>query len=698
MKKYKIHICAFVIFIGVLIIGNLIIDLYQRGLVEEKMASINTKSSSVTNEISQYINTAACVSNVIASLVSESKDLSEVEGNISNIIKSFNMDFQIEVAPKGYIQYVYPSTEVSKKLIGKSIYEHTSQKGHNKLLTYGNKTYVSEFMTLFDGTKGMIIRSYLYSGNMEESNSGAVSVIIREEQLVNIVEKHFNGQYNYNIVSGSAKDDNYMHILGSENYIKDNEKLAVDINLMDKKWKLNVSTKSIGEVNKDDAVGRIMVLAIAMVVYIKVYLIMKYAMTLKYQYGKINKAKEKIRRSEQKYKGFFEMSPDFIFVIDPNKKIIIEKNKYFNNVLEINSLDEIKCSTENGLVNGEYIIDLCSESEDVSILRAVVKGKNGKNKEVDIHCRMLSEENNQLSIICVGRDLAFKRKIEEMEKAQKEKEKLLNEAIEYDKVKTEFFANMSHELRTPLNVILGSLQLVNLTLSKSNDDIKPTIEKSNKVVKQNCYRLLRIISNIIDITKFESNYLHLEIKQVNMVSLIEDITLSIIDYANSKNVVVEFDTDIEEVFMLCDPDKIERIILNLLSNAIKFTNPGDNIYVNVKDYNDNIEIIVKDTGIGIPSEKVNLIFERFRQVNKSFIREHEGSGIGLSLVKSLVEMHGGNIYAESKLGTGSEFVISLPKKYLETEVDDECAVALLGDVNRDFVEKISIEFSDIYFN
>ncbi|MEF9951846.1 MAG: HAMP domain-containing sensor histidine kinase [Clostridium sp.] len=695
MKKYKIHICAFIVFIGILVIGNLIVDLYERGYRDEQEAAIQKTASNAATEISQYINTATCVSNVVATLVSESKSLSDVENNINDIIESFNMDFQLEVAPEGYIQYIYPKTESNNKLLGKSINEHSPQNGLNVLLDFGKKTYVSDFITLFDGRRGMIVRSQLYNKADGNMNTGSVSVVITEQQLKNIVEKHFKGKYKYNVVSGNDKSGNFKYIFGSNKFIE--KPKSTDINLMDKKWVIQVDPDNINMPNNNTKVGRIITLAIAIIAYIKVYLIMKYAMTLKYQYSKIRIAKEKIRSSEHKYKSIFEMSPDFIFVIDPITRKIKEKNKYYQEVLDIETLEDIILTSEEGSKNGQSIVDVCIENKDVNIFRANVKGRNGDNKEIDIHASLPGEDFNTYGIVCIGRDLSFKRKIEKMEIEREEKEKLLNEAIEYDKVKTEFFANMSHELRTPLNVILGSLQLVNLTLSK-NEDTKPTIEKSNKIIKQNCYRLLRIISNIIDITKFESNYLHLEIKQVNMVSLIEDITLSIIDYANSKNISIEFDTEIEEVYMYCDPDKIERIILNLLSNAIKFTNKGDNIFVNVLDLGKSIEISVRDTGIGIPKEKVDIVFERFRQVNKSFIREHEGSGIGLSLVKSLVEVHGGDIYAESELGKGSRFVITIPKDYLKPDCEDECAVALIGEENRDFVEKISIEFSDIYFN
>ncbi|MDF2879427.1 MAG: sensor signal transduction histidine kinase, partial [Clostridia bacterium] len=154
-----------------------------------------------------------------------------------------------------------------------------------------------------------------------------------------------------------------------------------------------------------------------------------------------------------------------------------------------------------------------------------------------------------------------------------------------------------------------------------------------------------------------------------------------------------FDTDIEEKIVACDSDKIERIILNLLSNAIKFTKSGGKIEVTLADADDTIKISIKDTGIGIPKEKQNFIFERFIQIDKSLSRNREGSGIGLSLVKSLVELHNGNISVNSVHGQGSEFIIVLPAFVLpQAEVSLDFPSAPIESK----IDRINIEFSDIY--
>jgi signal transduction histidine kinase len=287
---------------------------------------------------------------------------------------------------------------------------------------------------------------------------------------------------------------------------------------------------------------------------------------------------------------------------------------------------------------------------------------------------------------------ALIKKTEHFKKRAEENRMLYTEAIQYDKVKTEFFANISHELRTPLNVLLGTIQLFDMYAKKGDIVYKVIdIDKKVNVMKQNCFRLLRLVNNLIDITKIDSGYFELQLHNKDIISIIEDITLSVADYVENKGLSLIFDTEIEEKVLSCDPDKIERIMLNLLSNAIKFTPEGGCIQVNIYNRKDYIAVCVKDSGIGIPEDKKGMIFERFRQVDKSLSRNREGSGIGLSLTKSLVEMHNGKIYVDSNLGEGSTFTFELPVKLIEDESDD-----VDKKIEAGHIERVSLEFSDIY--
>lgn len=267
-----------------------------------------------------------------------------------------------------------------------------------------------------------------------------------------------------------------------------------------------------------------------------------------------------------------------------------------------------------------------------------------------------------------------------------------NDMIKTIKIQEELFANVSHELKTPLNVIFSADQLMELYLSNDLlDTNKKKITNGINIIKQNCYRLTKLINNIVDLSKIESGFYKLNLSNENIVQVTEDVVQSVSEYIKGKGLSIIFDTDTEEKIIACDPEKIERIILNLLSNAIKFSNPGGSIFVNIFDKNDTVEIWVQDTGVGIEGKYLNDIFERFQQVDKSLSRNAEGSGIGLSLVKSIVEMHGGNIDVESEVGKGSIFKIKLPVRTIKnTEVIKDARQMN----NR--VQMINVEFSDIY--
>ncbi|WP_242951973.1 sensor histidine kinase [Clostridium felsineum] len=264
-----------------------------------------------------------------------------------------------------------------------------------------------------------------------------------------------------------------------------------------------------------------------------------------------------------------------------------------------------------------------------------------------------------------------------------------------DKLKGEFFTNITHELRTPINVIYSAIQVMEMRIDKNNFD-RRNINKYMKVLKQNCYRLLRIISNLIDITKIDSGFLKPCVSDREIISLIENITMSIVPYLHEKGMELIFDTEVEEKYVQCDPDMIERVILNLFSNAVKFRRENGLVLVTIHDKGSKIVLEVKDNGIGIPKEKQEVIFKRFKQVNPMNVTPHQGSGIGLSLVKSIVEMNGGKISVESEENVGSTFIIEFPA--VQNEVMDEYRhVKKVDDNNiKNIVEKVNIEFADIY--
>ena len=263
---------------------------------------------------------------------------------------------------------------------------------------------------------------------------------------------------------------------------------------------------------------------------------------------------------------------------------------------------------------------------------------------------------------------------------------------ESNKIKSEFFANLSHELRTPLNLIFSSLQILELKIKNANFKEEKSISKYLNMANQNTYRLLKLVNNIIDSNKITSGYFDYSPQNYDIIYFIECICQSVVDFAKQKNIDVIFDTYIEEKVVCFDLDKMERIILNILSNAIKFSKDGGVIKIYIEENDDNIEIKISDNGIGIPKNKLNSIFDRFKQVDGNTIRKGEGSGIGLYLVKCLVDMHRGSIFVDSEVGIGTIFNIQIPNKII-----DECECTITEkNLQNSYIEKIKVEFSDIY--
>lgn len=266
----------------------------------------------------------------------------------------------------------------------------------------------------------------------------------------------------------------------------------------------------------------------------------------------------------------------------------------------------------------------------------------------------------------------------------------INHSLELEKItnlKDEFFTVISHELRTPLTIIYSSLQLAYDIYGR---EITPNIDRTLGRINQNCSRLLKLINNILDISKAEAGFLTLNITNFDIVCVTETVVNSVNFYAKSKGIDLIFDTNVEEAGISLDKDKYEKILLNLLSNAVKFTPEGKQILINLTIEEEYVELSVKDEGMGIPEDKLESIFDRFAQVNSSLSRRAEGTGIGLSLVKKLAELMDGTVRVNSEMEKGSEFIIRFNNVYLEGTQEENYSM-----VDANMNDKINIEFSDV---
>ena len=306
---------------------------------------------------------------------------------------------------------------------------------------------------------------------------------------------------------------------------------------------------------------------------------------------------------------------------------------------------------------------------------------------------------NQLSVLIAN--IEYKNKLrhrlskfeEEAKYLQNQNEKL-EEAIGAEMIKVDFLQNMSHEFRTPINIILMTSKL----LISSMEDNEINLDKEKKIkylktLKQNGYRILRLVNNILETTKLDNTYEELRMSNHNIINIIEDIVLSTADYIKEKNKTIIFDTEEEELILACNPEAIEKIILNLISNSLKFTGKNGEIKIDVKVNRNEKKLFVhlKNNGPTISDEDSKKIFDRFVQVDNHLRRGSEGSGIGLYLVKRLVEMHGGEIWLNTDINIGVEFIFYIPIQTIEDE-----NIMIYSIENNSKIEKCNIEFSDVY--
>ena len=393
---------------------------------------------------------------------------------------------------------------------------------------------------------------------------------------------------------------------------------------------------------------------------------------------------QKRKESEEELSLYLDVSVDLKATLNIHG-CIIKANDSWEKVLGW-SKAEIKAMHYSDLIHPddisrlEFLYDPTYIVEEIKYLTIRFLCKDNSYKWIELSAKYVKDKN---VFIFTGIDVTKRKEVEE-------EKKKLEETIQLESIRNEFFGNISHEFKTPLNIILGIVQLIDKNIELDNIS-KENLIRHVDIMKQNSYRLLRLVNNLIDISRIDIGYYNLQPSNYNIVKVIEDITLSIAEYVKHKKINLIFNTDVEEITLACDPDKIERVILNLLSNAIKYTDDNGDIYVSLNKVNEDVVVSVKDSGVGIPNDKLELIFDRFGQANDILSRRCEGSGIGLSIVKSIVEMHGGKIEVFSEIGKGSEFVFNIPIKILEEE-----NVILTCD-NKDYhVEKCNIEFSDIY--
>ncbi len=339
-----------------------------------------------------------------------------------------------------------------------------------------------------------------------------------------------------------------------------------------------------------------------------------------------------IEQSEKTYKLLIQTLPEGIVIVNPMTNKHIYRNEASIRMLKTIGLDKLNESIKTYLKEenyGEFRRFTIDKLNNIDISLAIVK----------------REEEGTLIVVFRMLDYEFK---------SMKLEKELNRMKEKNKFKTEFLSNVAYDIKKPINTIFETNNNLIENKVKYNSE---NINNHTRLVKQNCYRLIKLLNNIEYVSRIDNGTCTLELRKCDIVKLLENIVKISREYTDRKGIDISFKSEINKKILVLDTEKVEKIILNILSNAIKFTDTDGKIDINLYMENEQVCISIKDTGIGIPKDKIEVIFENFEQIDTTLSRGCEGTGMGLSVVKKLANLNNININVESELNKGSEFKI-----------------------------------------
>ena len=402
---------------------------------------------------------------------------------------------------------------------------------------------------------------------------------------------------------------------------------------------------------------------------------------------------EEKKKSEERYRYLIENFPDAVFVYDYESYILA--NNSAAKLLKLNDASQIIgkptmyfFDDERKMFLRERLKDIARGEELPLLLDEEIISEDGKKVHVEIKTIRFPYADD-LAFLSVIRDKTDILRNEELRRK-------VERQMEYERMRTEYFANISHDFRTPLHAISGTLQLMEMKNAEIAKEM-PLFSTKNKrylqIMKQNNNRLIKLVNNLIEINKIEAGFYHVNKKNRYITKIISNVVSSVVGLAKSENIEILCQINCEPVVLACDIDKIERIMLNLLSNAIKFTPAGGKIRTRVWQEKERLYVSVEDTGTGIEEDQLSRIFDRFSQAENVFTRGNEGSGIGLSLVKGFVKMHGGSIRVKSEMGKGSTFTFDIPIR-VEKNYEGNILPVEAYD-NFIYGKKLEVEFSDV---
>ncbi|NFQ08765.1 HAMP domain-containing histidine kinase [Clostridium botulinum] len=397
--------------------------------------------------------------------------------------------------------------------------------------------------------------------------------------------------------------------------------------------------------------------------------------TLKKRNRILNDTNIMIEKSESNYNKLIDSVYDGVLLFSKNKLQYINKAglKLLN---DINKENIIGISLEKFILENFNFNLYHSNEKEICISDLKLK-----NADIVVTLFIIDiDENNKL---------LYAHDVTELNKTKAMKNQL-EKYLKEEELKNQFFSNISHELRTPINLIYSAIQLNEIYLKQKKVD---NVSKNNEIIRQNSLRLIRTINNFIDTNRVSEGYLKPDFKIYNIVEVVENITIACNKYINKAEIGLIFDSEKEEIYVKCDKDMIERIVLNIISNSVKYGQKGSHINVTIGIEESNLVTIkIENNGNRIDEDTIPHIFDKFTRINKSFNRPKEGSGLGLFLSKSLTELQGGELALELD-EKENLFVINFPIACDVNSSDVNCDLEI-----NNIEEKVDIEFSDIYMD
>jgi PAS domain S-box-containing protein len=366
------------------------------------------------------------------------------------------------------------------------------------------------------------------------------------------------------------------------------------------------------------------------------------------------------RASEERLRAVVEATPECVTIVRPDGSL-----EYMNRagleLIEAESIEDVRDTCVFDLIADHHRDEWIERHRRVCAGERVdwefeLIDRNGTRRWMETHAVPIQLEHSGIGQMAVTREISSRKEFEqEREELLKSERAARSEAERASQLKDDFLATLSHELRTPLNAVLGWSQILRRT-SQPED-----LEQGLEVIERNARLQAQLIDDLLDMSRIMSGKVVLEVQPTELVIVVSAALDSVRPAATAKDIRVRTFFDPDGGLVLGDATRLQQVVWNLLTNAIKFTPQGGHVDIIVRQIDSQIELTVRDTGIGIDPEFLPSIFERFRQMDSSTTRRFGGLGLGLSIVKHLVELHGGAIRAESAgTGKGAAFVVALP--------------------------------------